>query len=242
MDLYTASVVFLSGVFAWMLSTLAGGGGGTVFIPVTGLFLPITAITPATSIAGSLSSVQRFFLYLKSINWELARLTVPFMILGSFSGAYLFSRLDHKSLSLLLAGFYLVNGVWSLFTKITFRVRKWHFPIAGFISAYLSGQIGVGGPFMNPFYINYGVRKEEMLGTKAVSLMAIQTTKVLTYAYFGVFTKEIALIGLTAGCGAFAGNLIGKKLLKKISDRLFRVLINLLLIVCAFIILKKYWF
>ena len=234
--------VFLTGIGAWMLSTLAGGGGGTVFIPVSGLFLRITSLAPVVSISGSLSSVQRFFLYRKSINWELARLTIPTMLVGSFTGAYMFTKLDHKALSLLLAGFYLVNGVWSLAKKKTFTAKKWHFPMAGFISAYLSGQIGVGGPFMNPFYINYGVEKEEMLGTKAVCLFTIQTTKLITYACFGIFTKEIVFLGLTAGCGALAGNYIGKLTLKKVPDSLFRKLVNLLLIFCAFIVLKKYWF
>lgn len=241
-DLLSFVLIFLCGVVSWCASTLAGGGGGTIFVPLATLILPLGAVTPATSVAGVISSSQRIFLYLKSINKELALLTVPFMILGSYIGAYIFSTQNDKTFAIFLAIFYIANGMSAFYkNKLTFKVRKWYFPVAGFVSAFLSGEIGVGGPFMNPFYINYGVKKEELLGTKAVCLMATQLTKIITYISFGVLNHKIMLIGVIAGAGALIGNYAGKRMILKISEATFRKFINASLLVCAFILLDKYW-
>lgn len=236
------TVVFLCGVFSWCLSTLAGGGGGTIFIPLGTFILPLSAVAPSTSIAGLMSSSQRIFLYLKSINRQLVLLTVPSMIVGAFAGSYLLAKQSEKAFALFLVIFYLASGITSIFKdNLTFKVRNWYFPIAGFFSSFLSGEVGAGGPFMNPFYLNYGVKKEELLGTKAVCLLATQLTKIITYIIFGVLNHRIMLIGVVAGAGALIGNYIGRKLIRRISENTFRVFVNVSLIVCAFVLIDKYW-
>ena len=44
------------------------------------------------------------------------------------------------------------------------------------------------GPLLAPFYLSYGLEKEELLGTQAVNRMVVHIFKVITYAVFGNLT------------------------------------------------------
>ncbi|MGD9808139.1 MAG: sulfite exporter TauE/SafE family protein [Deferribacterales bacterium] len=232
---------FVLGALSWFFSTLAGGGGAMIFVPVSGMFFSIQTVAPAVAVAGLLSGLSRIVLYRKSINVRVSLLVMPGVIIGAVSGAYLFSFVNPVVIAYFLAGFYLLNGVWALFfkEKKLFQVKNWHFPIAGTISSFISGIVGVGGPLMNPFYMNYGMQKEMLLGTKAAVVIVMQLFKAGTYTTVGMIDSKVLLIGVIAGVGAVTGNYFGRKFLRKISDRTFSVIVNLMLILCAFIVVFK---
>jgi uncharacterized membrane protein YfcA len=233
--------LFLLGLFSWLFSTLGGGGGAMVFVPASGLLLPIEIIAPVVAIAGFISSISRIALYRKSINLKVTMLVLPGVAVGAIGGSSLFSYVSPALLSIILASFYMINGLWSLCNKEKklFKVKSWHFSAGGFISSFMSGIVGVGGPFMNPLYLNYGMKKEIMLGTKAATLMIMQFLKTITYATSGTVTVEILFLGITTGTGAIVGNLIGRKFIRRISDRDFEIIVNLMMIACALLVAYK---
>ncbi|MGE4478635.1 MAG: sulfite exporter TauE/SafE family protein [Deferribacterales bacterium] len=232
---------FALGALSWFFSTLAGGGGAMIFVPVSGIFFSIQTVAPAVAVAGLLSGLSRIILYRRSINIRVSLLVMPGVIIGAVSGAYLFSFVNPILIAYCLAVFYLLNGVWALFfrEKKLFKVKNWYFPIAGAISSFISGIVGVGGPLMNPFYLNYGMQKEMLLGTKAAVVIVMQLFKAGTYTTVGMMDSDVLFIGSIAGIGAVVGNYFGRRFLRKISDRTFSVIVNLMLILCAFIVAFK---
>ena len=233
--------IFSIGSISWFISTMVGGGGAMIFVPLAGLILPIITIAPIVSIAGALSGSQRIYLYKDSIDWKITKLVAPGLVFGAIFGASFYAYVNHEVLALLLAVFYLAAGGWSLFRRnsIFFKIKKWHFPLAGFISSFVSGVVGTGGPFMNPLYLNYGLNKEALIGTKASTLMIMQIIKIITYSIAGLYSKEIVIYGLVASVGAGDGNYFGRKYLRSLSADTFKVFVNIMLIICAFIILYK---
>ena len=238
----TFILLFCLGLLAWLVSTLAAGGGVIIFLPLASFLIPVKTLAPATSIAATISGVQRVWLYRKNINWNIIKWLMPGIIIGAIAGTYLFSQIEGRWLMLLIALFLIFNVGHRYLSnkKYSFKMRLEYFLPAGFITALLSGIVGAAGPVLNPFYLNYDVVKEEMIGTKAFSSLVMQVVKIIGYIYFAEISREVFMAGAAVGSGALCGNYIGKKVLQKISDNRFRDFVNIMLLASALLMIYKF--
>ena len=167
---------------------------------------------------------------------------MPGIIIGAIAGTYLFSQIEGRWLMLLIALFLIFNVGHRYLSnkKYSFKMRLEYFLPAGFITALLSGIVGAAGPVLNPFYLNYDVVKEEMIGTKAFSSLVMQVVKIIGYIYFAEISREVFMAGAAVGSGALCGNYIGKKMLQKISDNRFRDFVNIMLLASALLMIYKF--
>lgn len=215
-----ALVSFIS----WLISTLAGGGSPLVLIPFVNFTLGAAAVPPIVTVGMLLGNCQRIILFWQYINWKVTLWYLPGGIAGAVLGAYTFTQLHLEWLQLLI-GLFLVISVFSFEfgqKERIFQVKAWHFLPAGFFYAFLSGIIGSSGPILNPFYLNYGLVKEEMIATKAINVVVIHIAKLFTYAAFSHFDSTFLGYGLIIGMTAFPGNLLGRSILRKMNDGMFR--------------------
>ncbi len=212
---------------AWFLSTLAGGGSPFVLIPLINWMLGAAAVPPVITVGMLLGNAQRVFLFWKDIDWQVTLWYLPGAISGAVLGSYAFVQLQLNWLQLAI-GLFLVLSVFTYgfgSKERSFRVRLWQFLPVGFLYAFVSGLIGSTGPVMNPFYLNYGLVKEQMIATKSLNVLVIHIAKLVAYASFGVLTTEHLQYGLVIGLGAIPANLLGQVVLRRMNDRLFRQLV-----------------
>lgn len=223
----------------WFLSSLAGGGSPLILIPVMSLFLDASVIPPIITIGMLFGNGQRVALYWQEIDLELTRWYLPGAILGAIAGVFLFTKLQLEWLALLL-GLLLITSIFSYRLAETlplFKVKKWLFLPAGFIYAFLSGLMGSTGPLLNPLYLNYGLEKEKMIGTKSAHVLVVHLVKVITYISFGVLSSSIVGYGLIIGIGAFPGNWLGQKVLGRMDARQFRQIAIAFVLISGFMLI-----
>lgn len=235
--------LFMLGFFAWLTSTLAAGGGAILIIPPATCMLGPTLFIPTLSLGSLIANIQRAFLFKKQIHWPSLFFILPGVILGALLGTFLFSKIKAPWLTLLVAIFLLTHVFKSYRRpeKKTFKMRPYFFLPASFITALLSSIAGATGPVMNPFYLNSNITKEEMIGTKAIASLIMQVFKVIGYISFIEFTSQIWIYGLSLGIGAIFGNIIGKKLLERISLKRFRSIVNSFILIGALGLIFKYF-
>ena len=270
-------IVYLSVVsfFAWIISTLVGGGSPFVLIPLVNLLMGAASVPPVITIGMFFGNAHRVFLFWREIDWELTALYAPGAIAGAVLGAYTFTQIHLDWLQIIIAIFLIVSAflfeleknpekktVLSLDKNLTtpsitlpefanqdlipplfgessesndfsepedptivkpkFQLEAWHIMPAGFLKAYVSGLVGTTGPVLNPFYLQYGLVKEQMLATKATHMTIIHLVKIITYGAFAAMSKEQVVAGLAIGLAAIPANLIGKYLLSRMSPQQFR--------------------
>jgi uncharacterized membrane protein YfcA len=116
-------------------------------------------------------------------------------------------------------------------------MRLWAFTPIGFVVALVSGIIGEAGPVLNPFYLNYGVQKEAMIGTKSVNSIGMQTTKLASYFAFGAMFREFVVYGLVVGVAAAVASWTGKRLLGRMGGKRFRQIVIGLMVFTGCILL-----
>ena len=217
----------LASIVGWFISTLAGGGSSFILMPIIGMFLGAQAIPSIITIGGIFGNSERVYVYWNQINWQILKWDLPGATVGAILGAFTLSQLNLEWVTILVAGFLIVSAISFFFQKNeqSFPVKTWYFLPSGFIYAFLSGLIGSIGPLLAPFYINYGLKKEEILATQATNRILIHSIKVIAYWFFGNLQISYVGYGILIGLASFPGNFLGGLVLDKISEKIFRRLV-----------------
>ncbi len=233
--------LFITGALSWFISTVAAGGAATLLIPIIGFLLGAQYVAPIISLAAICSNPARAWLFREHVDWKVIAYLMPGSLVGAFFGAWSFSFLDPKWIQVVLA-FFLISYVFQYKfgkSELSFKVKKiWFFPLGGLIS-FLSGLVGATGPILNPFMLNYGLKKEQLVGTKSINSLAMQLTKLTTYTLFGVISLEVVQYGILLGLGAVVGVFIARKHLFNIAHERFQFYTMIMMLVAGVLMLAK---
>lgn len=225
--------LFLLGIAAFIISTLGGGGGALVMLPASNILIGVGS-TPQVLNAGTLiSRPSRLYLYWKNIRWKVVAYYVPSSVVGAVLGAWIFSGARVEWLQLVV-GVFLISTLFQYrFGKKSrsFHMSLKYFVPLGFGISFLSTLIGAMGPVLNPFYLNAGIDKEAMIGTKTANSLLMGLVQIGSYSVFGSMSPLIWIYALSLGAGAIAGNFIGKAYLSSMSSKAFRIWVLIILVV-----------
>lgn len=232
-------LLFILGIAAFILSTVSGGGGSLVLIPVLNWMLGVTNTAPVLNLGTFLGRPARLFIFWKHIKWKVCLYYAPAAIIGAWLGSWLFSNFKVEWLQVLV-GIFLISTVWQYrFGKKekSFTMRLWYFIPLGLIVSVLGTIIGALGPVLNPFYLNLGLDKEDLIATKTANSFLMGLSQIGSYAFFGLLHNELWVYGLALGLGATIGNIIGKKFLSKMKSSTFRKLVIALMVISGVLLI-----
>ncbi len=217
-------VLFMAGAIAWMISTVAAGGAAMLLIPILGLSMSAQSVAPVITVASLMANPSRTFVFRQHIYWPVIALLLPGSIIGAILGAYAFTLVPAHYLQLIL-GVFLLSTIWQYRfgkRKRSFPMPRWAFFPLGISVAFVSGLVGGAGPVMNPFFLNHGMEKEQLVATKAFNSLAMQSTKLVSYLGLGAISWQMGLSGLAIGLGGFVGVFWARNHLQRIDNERFR--------------------
>lgn len=232
-------LLFLLGIVAFVFSTLAGGGGALLLVPLVSAFLGAQHTAPVVNLGNFLGRPSRLVLYWNHISWKICAYYALPAILGAWLGAWAFGSLRISILQLLI-------GVFLISTLFQYRFGKrersfemkasWFAPL-GFLVSFLGTLVGAMGPVLNPFYLNAGLQKESLIATKTANSFFMGMAQLGGYSFFGLLREEYWGYGIILGLGAVLGNIIGKRLLGNISAEGFRILLLIFMVLSGFLLI-----
>lgn len=237
----TYLILFLVGIAAYIISTLSGGGGALILLPIVGFYLSPSAVAPVVNLGNMIGRPVRLYLFWKDINWKIVAYYVPSAIIGAFVGGYIFVQLKADWLQVIL-GLFLISTIFQYRfgkKKRSFPMKLAYFIPLGFLVTLVSTLFGATGPILNPFYLNYGLLKEKMIATKTANSFLGGIAQLGSYAFLGALHGDLWWYGLIIGVGATVGNIFGKKLLSKVSDQLFRQFVIALMMLSGVVMIVK---
>ena len=232
-------ILFIAGTVAFIISTISGGGGALILLPFLNFLIGTTKTAPVLNLGTFIGRPARLILFWKHINWQVFWYYVPAAMLGAWVGGWFFSRVDGSWLQILV-GLFLISTVFQYrFGKKqrSFPVSLWFFIPLGFVVSILGTVIGALGPILNPFYLNLGLDKEELIATKTVNSFFLGLSQIGSYAFFGLLYRELWIYGIALGFGAVVGNIIGKKFLSRMKSTTFRQLLILLMVISGILLI-----
>jgi uncharacterized membrane protein YfcA len=216
-----------SGFVAWIVSTIGGGGGAMLLVPLIGFIAGARAVAPVAAIATLIAGSGRLVLFRKGIEWGVVAWALPGALVGAVLGAVVFAHTSAEWLQIVV-GLFLVSTVFQYrfgASRRTFAVSRWWFFPAQLLVGFLSGLIGAMGPVLNTLYLNAGITKARMVGTKTAVSLPMHLAKIGTYTASGALTGKLLMFGVAAGAGALASNWLARRILARMSERNFRGII-----------------
>ncbi len=248
-------LICLFALLASGLTFFSGFGLGTILLPVFALFFPLDISIALVAIVHFLNNLFKLSLIGRKANKKVVlKFGLP-AILAAFAGAYLLTLLSETEalLSYSLAGntFYitplkliiaLLLFVFALFDIVP-KLMKLNFdpkylPLGGVLSGFFGGLSGHQGALRTAFLIRAGLTKEVFIGTGIVISVFIDISRLTVYsADILKISSEIDYSLLVAATlSAFAGAVIGNRILKKITIETLHRAVGIMLLVFSILL------
>lgn len=240
-EIGVTTLLILMGIAAFVFSTISGGGGALLLVPALNWAIGVNHTAPVLNLGTAIGRPSRLIIFWKYINWKVCLYYAPAAIVGAWLGAWIFQNFQIAWLQIIV-GLFLISTIWQYqFGKKekSFEVHYWFFIPLGMIISILGTIIGALGPILNPFYLNLGLEKEELIATKTANSFLMGLSQVGGYAFFGSLYGQYWLYGIALGAGAILGNLIGKKFLSKMKNVTFRKLMIGVMVVSGIVLIWK---
>ena len=243
MDASQPLVALLLGVVAFVAATLAavtGFGGAAVLLPVLAAVFGVREAIPILTVAQLIGNGSRVWFNRREVDWRVvgwfALGAVPF----AFAGGFLFARAPLSALTRLLGVFLILVVVWRrMHPGPPRRPPLKSFAALGAGSAFLSALLGSVGPIMAPFFLAFGLVRGAYIGTEAMSTVVMHVVKLVAYGQGSLLSDRAVLAGLALGPIMVLGSWTGKRIVDRLPERVFVLLIELTLVAAGLLFLIR---
>ena len=186
--------------------------------------VPILTVTQLSS-NGSRAWLNRSDLRCSLIGW-FALGAVPFAVVGGL----LLAHAPLASLKRVLGIFLIGMLIWRRVQRRPRTPTEPAFAAVGAVSGLGSALLGSVGPLTAPFFLAVGLTRAAYIGTEAASALTMHVTKVATYGAGDLVTGKVLLYGVALTPATLLGAWAGRRIVGRISDRMFVVLVEVGLI------------
>jgi uncharacterized membrane protein YfcA len=216
------------------VAAVAGFGGAAILMPILVSMFGVRDAIPILTVAQLIGNASRVWfnrreLELPVVGW-FAVGGVPAALIGGF----LFATAPISFLMRLLGLFLMMTVLCRRIGRgSALRIPVGGFAILGAIFSFLSALLGSIGPIMIPFFLAYGLVKASLIGTEALATVVMHVTKLVAYRRFSILTLDSMVIGLALGSIMILGSFVGKKILDRLPERLFTLLVEATLVIAG---------
>lgn len=217
--------------FTSLLTASMGIGGGIALLAVMAQILPAVAIVPVHGIVQLGSNVGRAAIMRADIDKTLLLYFLGGSLVGAFVGGQIVVSLPVSYLQLILGGF-ILYAVWGPKPKAS-QANSGSIVVGGGFSTLLTMFVGATGPFVAAILKPMELGKLGQVATMSACMVVQHLLKVLVFGLLGfVFGDYVPLMAAMIATG-FLGTLVGRSLLERTSEELFKKGLNLILTVLA---------
>ena len=217
-------VIVLGSFLAALVNAAFANGGAMVILAVTSTVLPVSAIVPMHSTLLLGSTTSRAIVFRDYIDWRIAG---PFLI-GSVVAvaiaARIYVELPDQFIALAI-GLVMLIAIW--LPAVPWRPRLRHpWIVVGFIHSFLSTLFAYGA-LLHAIILHTGLTRRQVVGTMAMGLTGMGAFKITGYAVNGFDYRPYLLVIALSLIVAILGTWVGKLVIDRISEKVFRVVFRL---------------
>ena len=218
-----SATFLLLALLAEVAGTVGGFGSSVFFVPVANFYFDLQSVLGITVLFHLASNISKLGLFRGGIDKGLLlKLGVPsvlFAALGGLASAWLATRWLEATLAVFLlglSGWMLLRPHWRIAATTRSAV------LGGALSGGMAGLVGTGGAVRGMTLAAFDLRKEAFVATSAAIDLAIDLSRAGVYARNGyIHGHDLAWVPLLAVV-AIAGTWLGKRILQRMPQALFR--------------------
>lgn len=227
----TAFYVIVAGSFLAAVSNAAfSAGGAMIILAVTSTVLPVGAIVPVHSTLLIGSTTSRALVFRRDIDWTIA---TPFLVASVIAvaiGARIYVELPETIIAAAI-GVIMLIAIWLPEIRWRPKVRQ-PWAVVGFVHSLLSTLFAYGA-LLHAVILHTGLKKRQIVGTMAACLTGMSIFKITGYATNGFDYTPFLQVIVFSIAAAFVGTWVGKLVIDRISEALFRGVFRVLVTVTA---------
>ena len=231
-------VIGLAACAASLLTLFSGFGLGTLLLPAFAFFYPLPLAVAMTAVVHLGNNLFKLALLGRRAHLRTVLLFGLPAVVAAFAGAWLLSLLADRPplwsyplwgrirevdavkicLAAVMALFALLEA-WPAFARLTFPPR--YLPLGGLLSGFFGGLSGHQGALRSAFLLRAGLAKEAFIATGVAIACLVDLTRLSLYARHmreALSAQDLPLLAF-ALAAAFAGALLGQRLLGKVTLR-----------------------
>ncbi|MFT6104043.1 MAG: putative membrane protein YfcA [Paracoccaceae bacterium] len=215
--------------FSGSFITVAFGiGGGILLLAVFATLLPPAALIPVHGVVQIGSNLGRTVVMFRYIHWAAAPGFMVGTVIGATLGGAMVVSIPPAFVQIGVGLFI----VWSVLFSPPAIFRRWG-ALTGGIASFLTMFFGATGPFVASYVKSFKLDRLAHVATHATLMSAQHGVKTLAFAALGfAFGPWILFIGAMIAAGVL-GTLAGKRVLARISDNRFRLILDVVLLLLA---------
>jgi uncharacterized protein len=234
------SIVLLASAAAFglaVLSAVAGFGGGVLLLPVFTALFGLRVAVPMLTLTQLSSNGSRVWFNRREVRWSLvgwfALGAVPFAV----AGGLVLAHAPLEPLKRVLGVFLIGMVIWRRIRREPRRPADRSFVVVGAVSGFGSALLGSVGPLTAPFFLAYGLTRAVYIGTEAAAALVMHGAKLAAYGTGNMLTSTVLLFGVALTPATVAGAWVGKRIVGRINDRVFVLLVEAGLVVAGILFL-----
>lgn len=226
-------------VFASGVGTLTGFGTSTFLVPTLLIFYPLGQTLLLAGIIHWFGDIWKIILFKKGVRLLFVLTFGLPGIIATYIGARIVFDIPETILSRIL-GFFLLLYVLFLAVKPSFKLPKDTKTsiVGGALYGFSAGIFGIGGAIRGAFLSAFNLPKEVYIATAGAIGLVIDTVRVSTYFLEGSRLSTNLLWGLLIIIpSSFLGARLSKKVVEKIPQKNFRLIIVFFLTIVALLLI-----
>jgi uncharacterized membrane protein YfcA len=204
-------------VFAGMLTTISGFGGGLLLVLAVAAIAGAKVALAATAVALLIANVHRIWLYRTDVG---ARVTVPLLVglvPGALAGAWGAAAIPEWTVHGIM-GAVVAMSLARVYLGWTWSPGPRLLTVSGLVVGVLAGGAGGAGFLVGPIVLAAGLAGRRYLATVAVSAVAMHVARIAGYGAGGLMTAEVLRIAAVLTPALLVGNLLGNALRDRIPE------------------------
>ena len=146
-----------------------------------------------------------------------------------FLGSYFYSVLEPKMISLFL-GIVILSSIpvrrWAKSREI--KTSPTVLSCVGGLFGFLCGSAVGPGMLLIPSMLGFGLTPVNFVATLAVIASFTNVARVASFGSLGLIDMDLLIIGVVAGLATIPGNILGRKILKKLQVSSHSLLVDIL--------------
>ena len=217
----------------------AGFGGGLTSMPLITMVLPLKMAAPMSVIVGTGTALYATWLSRKETDWKSAAVLIAFSLLGIPVGLYALSYLPDHIMKIGLGGFIILYSFYSLFIpRLPVYDKRWIAAPMGAIAGALGAAFSTNGPPVVMYGMLRNLGPAAFRGTLNAFFTANNIAIIGGLATSGILTISTVKLVMLCIPTMVLGSIVGQYVHKRISVKIFRIMVFLLLIASGAMLIK----